>query len=262
MAKPLAPAVRVYPDHEALSRAGAEAFVYLSNTALEQKDYFNVALSGGQTPYRLYEILAQDYIDKVQWDRVHLYWCDERYVSQRDKRSNFRMFHETLLYHVRIPLGNIHPMPTHRQNAADAALDYERFMRAVLPGDWPRIDVVLLGMGKDGHIASIFPGSKVLHETRRWVMAVEAPATPPTRLTFTLPVLNAASDVCFVVSGKEKANALRGVFTEPINVEKRPASAVRPTNGQVIWWVDEAAFSEIDESQVQGFDIQRHGGKR
>ncbi|MDH3215311.1 MAG: 6-phosphogluconolactonase [Candidatus Krumholzibacteria bacterium] len=257
MAQSVIPAVRVYPDRESLSRAGAEGFVYFSNKALKHKDSFTVALSGGSTPRLLYEILASDYIDRVQWEKIHLYWCDERYVPQRDRRSNFRMFHEALLHHVHIPLGNIHPMPTHRQRAEDAALDYERYMRADFPGRWPQIDVILLGMGRDGHTASLFPQSPALGEKKRWVMAVETTASPTTRLTFTLPVLNAACDVCFLVSGKDKSQALKQVLTEPMNPQTCPASAVRPRNGQLIWWVDEDAVSEVDESELRGFEISR-----
>jgi 6-phosphogluconolactonase len=251
--------VRIFPDHESLSRAGAEGFIFFSNQALARKNHFTVALSGGTTPRLLYEILASEYIDQVQWEKVHLYWSDERYVSQRDQRSNFRMFHEALLHHVRIPLDNIHPMPTHREHADDAALDYERYLRAEFPGRWPEIDVILLGMGSDGHVASLFPGSPALEEVERWVLAVETPEEPPTRLTVTLPVINAATDVCFVVSGEEKADALKRVLTEPISAQERPASAVRPTNGQLIWWVDEAAASKIAEPDVRGFQIRRHG---
>jgi 6-phosphogluconolactonase len=244
-----------------VSRGGAEGFVYFSNRALAKKDRFTVALSGGNTPKLVYEILARDYLQQVQWEKIHFYWCDERYVSQRDKRSNFRMFHEALLHHVHIPLGNIHPMPTHRKHAADAALDYERYMRAEFGGEWPQFDVILLGMGQDGHVASLFPGSPALDEKKRWVVSVQTPAEPATRLTFTLPVINAATDVCLLVSGKNKATALTNVLCKRVDARKCPASAVRPTSGQLIWWVDEAAASKVDDADVRGFDIRRHEGK-
>jgi 6-phosphogluconolactonase len=254
------PEVRVYPDHESMSWAVAEGIVDFSNMALEGKDDFSIGLAGGQTPRRLYEILASDYIDRLQWDKAHLYWCDERYVSQRDPDSNFRMFHEKLLYDVHVPLVNTHPMPTHRKRAADAALDYERFMRSVFSGKWPRIDVVLLGMDKDGHTASIYPGSPAVRTKGQWVMAVETPAEPPLRLTLTLPVLNAAAAVFFLVSGEEKAETIRRILSEPADADGCPASAVKPVDGRLVWWLDEAAFSRVDESQLHGFEISRHSG--
>jgi 6-phosphogluconolactonase len=244
-----------------MSRGVSEAVVDFSNKVLESSGQFSVGLAGGRTPRRLYEILAGDYVDRLQWDKVHLYWCEERYVSQRDPSSNFRMFHEKLLYDVHVPLVNIHPMPTHRRRAADAAVDYERFMRSMFSGEWPRIDVVLLGIGKGGHTASVYPGSPAIHVKDRWVMDVVTHEEPRVRLTLTLPVLNAAAAVFFLVSGDEKAEAIRRILTEPIDADECPASAVRPTDGRLIWWLDEAAFSKVDESRVHGFEIGRYSGQ-
>lgn len=255
----MTPTVRVFSDYENLSRAAAEGFVDCCSKSVAERDSFNIALSGGETPQRLYEVLASEYIDRVPWNKVNLFWSDERYVSQRDRRSNFRMFHEKLLYDINIPLENIHPMPTHRESAVDAANDYELYMRSVFAGRWPDIDVILLGMGADGHTASIFSGSPALDDTDKWVMAVEAPLEPSTRLTFTLPVLNAATDVCFVVSGENKADAVNRVLTEAVGSQSLPAARVRPDKGQLVWWVDEAAFSKVDEAAVNGFDIVHVG---
>lgn len=257
MAQPLTPVVTVYPDYERVSRAGVEGFVHFATQTLETRDEVTVAVSGGRTPTLLYEILANEYADRLPWERVHLYWCDERYVSQRDKQSNFRKVHETLLDRVRIPLGNIHPMPTHRARPDEAAGDYERYMRTMFAGRWPRLDVVLLGMGADGHTASLFPQSPALDEKKRWVVATETSAEPPIRLTMTLPVLNAAHDVCVVVSGEEKADAVKSVLTEPPDPHRFPASGVRPADGQLLWWVDEAAFSRTHEAEVRGFEVRR-----
>jgi 6-phosphogluconolactonase len=254
------PEVRVYPDHESMSRAVAEGAVDLSNIALDSKDDLSIGLAGGQTPRRLYEILAGEFIDRLPWGKVHLYWCDERYVSQRHTDSNFRMFHEKLLYDVHVPLVNTHPMPTHRKRAADAALDYERFMRSVFSGEWPRIDLVLLGLGKDGHTASVYPGSPAVHTKDRWVLDVETPGEPRLRLTLTLPVLNAAAAVFFLASGEEKAETIRRILSEPPDADGCPASAVRPPDGRLVWWLDEAAFSRVDEARLRGFEISHHSG--
>ena len=255
MAQPAKPVIRVYPDYATLCAAVAEEFVKCSAQAIGRKDRVAIALSGGETPKGFYEVLARECVDRIAWEKVDLFWSDERYVHQRDARSNFRMFHEALLHRVRIPLDHIHPMPTHRRRAADAADDYERYLRSVFSGEWPRLDVVLLGMGADGHTASIFPGSRALGDTGRWVMAVEGPAEPRTRLTFTLPVLNAAADVCFLVAGERKAEALGRVFHG--NGDPPPAAAVRPTDGRLVWWVDAAAFSRVDEAKMPDCDVVR-----
>lgn len=260
MAQPVTPSVLVYENYEIVSRAAAAAFVDLSNEVLARKDRFTVALSGGSTPRRLYQILASDYIDKVEWERVVLYWTDERYVPQRDPRSNFRMFHESLLHHIPIPLGNVYPMPTHRKEAVQAAIDYELFMRSEFAGEWPEIDLILLGMGDDGHMASVFPGSPALEETRRWVIAVEVPVEPSVRLTFTLPVINSAADVCFLVSGKAKAPMLGQVLAGPVDAMERPASAVHPNGGRLIWRVDREAASRVKRSQVSRFRLTEIDG--
>jgi 6-phosphogluconolactonase len=242
-----------------MSRGVAEGVVSFSNEILQGNDHFSLGLAGGQTPRRLYEILARDFVDQLRWDKAHLYWCDERYVSQRDPRSNFRMFHEKLLYDVHVPLVNIHPMPTHRRRVADAALDYERFLRSVFREEWPRLDLVLLGMGKEGHTASVYPGSPAVHAKDRWVMEVNTPAEPPLRLTLTVPVLNAAAAVFFLVSGEEKAEAIWRILTGPVDADRYPASAVRPAEGRLIWWLDAAAFSRVNESDVSGYEIRHFG---
>ena len=260
MAQPVIVNVRVYPGQEPLARAVAEQLVALMiETASGRGDgHFSLAVSGGATPQILYEMLADEFSDLIPWDKVHLYWGDERYVSKRDPRSNFRMMHEAALHDVQIPLENIHPMPTHRTNPDDAARDYERFMRTQFEGAWPRFDVVLLGMGQDGHTASLLPGSPALSEDTRWVAAVEADVDPPRRLTLTLPVLNAAAHVYFLVTGSEKAGILGRVLA---NTEARyPAAAVQPSDGELVWWVDEAAAAELDTGPSDRVRVEHYRG--
>jgi 6-phosphogluconolactonase len=239
-----------------LNRAAAESFSQVVSRLLENKDHVAVALSGGSTPRPLYEILASEYTDRIAWNRVHLYWGDERYVPHRDPVSNFHLFHGAFLHSVHIPLENIHPAPTHRADPEHAATDYERFMRSQFEGEWPVFDVVLLGMGADGHVASLFPGSSALLETQRWVIAANAPIEPRSRLSFTLPVLNAATNVHFLVSGNEKAATLARVLAGPPDLQTVPASAVRPANGQLVWWVDEAAAEQLDEAKLAGVRVR------
>jgi 6-phosphogluconolactonase len=257
VAKAVDPTVRIYPTLEAASRAAAEGFVDLANRTLQEQELFSVALAGGSTPQHLYEILADEHIDGVPWNKVHLYWGDERYVPHRDPRSNFRMFHGALLDRVHIPLENIHPMPTHRTDPQNAARDYERFLRSQFDGAWPALDVVLLGLGADGHTASLFPHSPALEEKQRWVVATEAPVEPTRRLSLTLPVLNAADNVSFLVAGKDKAAALSRVLAGPVDLAECPAGAVRPSKGRLIWWLDEAAASQIDEDRLKEVRLQR-----
>jgi 6-phosphogluconolactonase len=170
------------------------------------------------------------------------------------------MFHESVLQYVHVPLGNIHPMPTHRKDPADAARDYEAFMKTQFPGEWARFDGVLLGVGEDGHTASIFAGSPALEKTDRWVMAVEAPTEPSTRLTLTLPVLNAAAHVCFLVSGEEKAGVVKRVLNEPKGTTMHPAAAVQPADGDIIWCLDKGAASCLGDRLADGTPVERVAG--
>ncbi len=242
---------RIHSDSESLGRAAALALVDVVRQTLETNDHFSIALSGGATPLVLYGLLAGEFASRFPWDRVHFYWGDERYVSHDDPQSNFRVFRESVMSTVRIPLENIHPMSTSRSDPDDGARDYEALLRNKFGGDWPRFNVILLGMGKDGHIASLFPGSAALDEKTRWVVSVRADAEPPVRLTLTPPVMNAASNVWFIVSGSEKAGILKRVMTGPPDPRRFPASAVRLAKGGIVWWVDEdaAASSGLENSR-------------
>ena len=258
MAKPVTPEIHVYADAEAMSRAAAEWLADCAQQALSGGGWFSLALAGGNTPRRLYEILASDFGGTVPWQRVMFFWSDERYVPQGDEHSNYRMVEESLLKHLGVPVGNVHPLPTHRKNPEDAADEYEAFLRSQTESKWPRFDVVLLGMGSDGHTASLFPGSPALDEKRRWVVSTEAPVEPHRRLTMTLPVINAAANVCFVAAGQEKAKALEAAFAARPDKTRCPASAVRPTNGRLICWADESAAAELRAAKT--VTIHRHTG--
>jgi 6-phosphogluconolactonase len=204
-----------------------------------------VALSGGQTPRRLYEALAAHHAADVPWARVHLFWGDERYVPHNDPLSNYRLARESLLARIPIPDANVHAVPTGAADPAEAAGAYEALLRRYFPGVWPRFDLILLGMGPDGHTASLFPGTPVLQEDRRWVREVRAPVAPPVRLTLTLPVLNRAAVVFFLVTGADKAETLRRVWTDASDPPAYPAAAVRPQEGRVVWWVDPPAAARL-----------------
>ncbi|MDR7568726.1 MAG: 6-phosphogluconolactonase [Armatimonadota bacterium] len=197
-----------------------------------------VALSGGRTPRRLYELLAED--PRIPWPQIEVFWGDERYVPPGDPRSNAQMAREALLGRIAIPPENVHPMPTHFGDPEDAARAYETILRAVF-GRRPRFDLVLLGMGSDGHIASLSPGSSALPELERWVVAVWTEADPPVRLTLTLAAINQARRVDVLATGAEKRQALRRALRGSRDPVRCPASGVRPRDGVVVWWVDRAA---------------------
>ncbi|MEJ5252907.1 MAG: 6-phosphogluconolactonase [Armatimonadota bacterium] len=201
-----------------------------------------LALSGGSTPRALYALLASEYRLRIDWSRVHLFWGDERYVPHDHPASNYRMARETLIEPLGIPDTNVHPMPTDEPDPWRAALRYEEHLREFF-GEMPRFDLILLGMGADGHTASLFPGTAALAEWERWVAVGEAPAEPRVRLTLTLPVLNSAKRVYFLVAGKDKAQMVRKVLWENAPL---PAGMVKPEAGEVVWWLDREAASLVE----------------
>ncbi len=243
--------VRVYPDVETLSHAVATSLADQVRAVVSSQAHFSLALAGGSTPRTLYRVLARDYRDAIPWTRVHLFWGDERYVPQDDPRSNYRLVRETLLDGVATPPEHVHPIPTDFPTPDDAARAYEGTLRAHFSDPLPQFDLILLGMGAEGHTASLFPHSPAVEERTRWVVAVRAPVEPAVRLTLTLPVLNAAVSVFVLVTGGEKAETLRRVLTEPPDALARPASAVRPAGGTLVWWTDEAAARLVPTSIVQ-----------
>ena len=242
MTRPARLDLRVHPDLQALSDAAAESLVDLCQAAVREADRFAVALSGGNTPRTLYGLLATKYRALIPWRQVHVFWGDERYLPHDHPRSDYRMAREALLDHVPVSAVNVHPMPTHFAQPEEAADAYQQTLRSHFPGEWPRFDLMLLGLGADGHAASLFPNNPALDEEARWVTAVRAEAAdPPLRLTLTLPAINHAANVHFLVAGKDKAAALKRSLADKADRASAPASAVSPVDGKVVWWVDRAA---------------------
>ncbi|MDW8320305.1 MAG: 6-phosphogluconolactonase [Armatimonadota bacterium] len=229
--------LRIADTADELARAVAEAMAEKVSRTLSQQPLFSLVLSGGNTPQRLYRLLAGEYALQIDWNRVHLFWGDERYVPYDHPGSNFRLARETLIEPLHIPGENVHPMPTHIDTPSQAARLYESALRAFL-GNAPRFDLVLLGMGTDGHTASLFPGTPVLQERARWVAVGEAPVEPRVRLTLTLPALNAAKAVYFLVTGADKAQTVQRVLA---GESVLPAALVLPREGELVWWLDKAA---------------------
>ena len=230
--------IRVFADPDAVARAAAAHLASLIEAKTAGGRRVSLALSGGETPRRLYRCLAEEYREQVPWTRVNIFWGDERYVAHDDPRSNYRMAKETLLDRVPVPKQQVHPMPTEQADPDEAARRYER----VLPQS---VDLVLLGIGSDGHTASLFPGSPALDESERSVVVATAPTEPNVRLTLTLAALNRAETVFFVVTGTDKAPAVRRIIKYSPDPHVCPAAGVRPPGGTVIWWLDAAAASAL-----------------
>ena len=236
---------RVYDDLEALSRAALAELLRIAKNAIQQRGRFAIALSGGRTPAKLYALWAQTdaQASGVPWDRVHLFWGDERSVEHDDLLSNFRMAREALLSRVPIPAENIHPMPTDCAAPEECAARYEADLRSFFGGAPPSFELQLLGLGPEGHTASLFPGSAVLAERTRWVAAVEAPATPRQRLTLTPVVLNQGRNTWFLVSGADKGGIVQDLRTQ--DEESREHSQYPAARldfiGNVVWFLDRAA---------------------
>jgi len=241
----------VGPDPAALARQGAGLFTALANEAAREGRTIAVALAGGSTPKALYELLAADaYRERIQWPLIHFFWGDERYVPAGDKDSNYRMAWDALLSRVPVPAANIHRMVTDSSDQDAAAQAAEQDLREhfkLAAGGMPRFDLVLLGLGDDGHTASLFPGKPALAEQQRLVVATPPGVLPPPvdRLTLTFPVLNAAAHVVFLVAGAGKAATLRQVLEGPPGAHALPAQRVRPTAGRLTWLIDAAAAGEL-----------------
>ena len=235
------PDVRVCADISELSLRAGEAAVRAISEAARGRGRCSLVLAGGSTPRALYGLLASRFKQEIPWSLIQVFWGDERYVPLIDAKSNYRMAKETLLDHVPCPTANVHPMSTHFASPDAAARDYETTLRTFFAGERPCFDLVLLGLGPEGHTASLFPGSPVLAESTRWVSAVSAPADPPTRLTLTWPALTAASNIYVLVSGSNKAQALRHVVGDAPDDQLYPAARIRLAEGAVIWWVDKEA---------------------
>jgi len=237
-----APTVVVARDLEELSQQAASYIAQTIAAAASARGRASVALSGGSTPRRAYELLAAPPLrDTIPWERVDVFWGDERCVPPDHAESNYRLAHEGLLARVPIPASNVHRVPTEAGDAAAVAAQYERDLRDYfrLQSDaLPRFDLILLGLGPDGHTASLFPGTAALDETRRLVVPNRIDYMPHDRVTFTLPVLNAARAVDFLVAGADKAPKVAGALAGDPTVV---ASRVRPTDGTVRWDLDRAA---------------------
>lgn len=241
MDKSLNSCAKVFPDLDALSRAAAEESARAAAEAVAARGQCAIALAGGRTPARTYALWATEYRDRLPWKQIHVFWGDERFVPAHDPKSNYRMVRETLLEKVPLPSGNVHAIGTAFVQSEEAARVYEKTLREFFPADGPSFDVVFLGVGVEGHTASLFPDSPALAEHRRWVVDVRAPVEPPVRISLTLPILRRARETYFLVAGADKHEIVGFLRKDPrAAAQKLPAAMVQP-EGKVIWFLDQAA---------------------
>lgn len=236
--------VEVWPSVRELINRAAELFAETARQAVAEHDSFAVALSGGSTPRALYELLAGEiYAPQIPWEEMLIFWGDERCVPPNREESNYHMAHESMLGRVPVPAEQIHRMRG-EDEPGQAARDYERLLSEKL-GNPPRFDLILLGMGEDGHTASLFPDSPALGDTEHLVAAPFVEKLKAHRLTMTLATINAARNVTFLVAGEAKAATLRAVLEGGGDASRYPSQLVEPAGGELIWLVDEAAASRL-----------------
>jgi 6-phosphogluconolactonase len=234
----------VHETPEELAEAAARAFVARAEGAINGRGRFAVALAGGSTPEATYGVLSRGYADKLDWGRVHVFFGDERAVPPEHEDSNYRMAHETLL--SRVPVGSVHRMRG-ELSPGEAAAAYEEELREFFgTSGIPAFDLILLGVGEDGHTASLFPETSALDVTDRWAVANPVPKLETTRLTLTVPVINAARAVIFLVAGEGKAGALKRILGGDAEPRAYPAKFIRPESGDLTWMVERAAAGSLE----------------
>jgi 6-phosphogluconolactonase len=238
--------VRIMTNQDAIAKRAAQEFVQSATAAVSDKGSFHVALSGGSTPKALYSLLANDAALRAQlpWDKMQLYFGDERSVGPDHAESNFRMASETMLSKVPLKTEQVFRIKGEYKDTERAALEYEQAVRTsfkIGEGRFPHFDLVLLGMGNEGHTASLFPGTKALHETKRIVVRNWVGKLYTERITLTAPAINNAARVLFMITGADKALALKGVLEGPYEPEQLPAQMIQPSNGELLWLVDTIA---------------------
>jgi len=242
----------ILPGPKEIAHEAADRIVKIAQEVLNQKQYFCLVLSGGSTPKRLFKILAEDpYQNKLPWDRIHFFWGDERCVPPDHPDSNYRMAREAFLNSLKISEAHIHRLNGEASDLNASALEYEEKMRDHFSikenGAPPRFDLILLGMGADGHTASLFPYTPALEKTERWVVANPVEKLGTTRLTLTPLIINQAAWVIFLISGSDKAPILSEVLEGPYEPKRLPSQLIQPEAGNMVWLLDRAAADRLKQ---------------
>jgi 6-phosphogluconolactonase len=245
--------IRTFADAEAVSRGAADEFVRCAREAIAARGKFTVALSGGSTPKRTFELLAvPPQRDQVEWGKVHVFWGDERSVPPEHKDSNYRMASEAMLSKLPIPAAQVHRIEAERTDRDAAAREYQATLAKVCGADVngppPALDLIMLGMGPDGHTASLFPGTTALTETKRWVVVNFVPKFSTDRVTMSAPMLNAGREVLFLVAGPDKTDPLHEVLEGKPNATLYPSQLIKPVSGALVWFVDRAAAAKVTQA--------------
>jgi len=239
--------LHILKNTDELSIVAADFIVEHVNKVLAEKDRFTWALSGGSTPEKLHHLLASDaYRNKIDWTKIHIFWGDERFVPFNDERNNAKMAFDTLLNYVPVKKEHIHVMQTENISPEESAKNYEKILNEYFQEDENTFDLILLGMGDDGHTLSLFPGkTEVIHEEERECISLWLESQNMYRITLTHPVANRSSQILFLTTGSKKANALHEVLEGSYNPDLYPSQIIKPVNGELHWFVDEEAASEV-----------------
>lgn len=243
--------IAVYPDHDSLSLAAAEVFARYAQSSIEERDRFTVSLSGGSAPLRTYELLAgPPFRDGIDWKRVHVFWGDERCVPLTDPRSNAGAACRTLLDRVPVPRSQIHPISC-TESSRKAAREYEALLRSFFPLDSDGFDLAFLGLGTNGHTASLFPESDALGEREKWAAGTCPAGGDLCRVTLTASFFNRSAVAAFIVSGEAKADVLREVLEGPRDPRKLPAQLIAPRRpgSRLLWLLDQKAASRLRDCE-------------
>jgi 6-phosphogluconolactonase len=240
---------KIFPSIEALNDWAREEIVRLSAAAIAERGIFTIALSGGSTPKKLFALLAEDeFQGRINWHQTHFFFGDERFVAPDSEESNYRMAREVLFSKINVPTQNIHRFLTEQGDANIVAEKMENEMRGffgLAANEFPNFDLILLGMGADGHTASLFPETSALQETKRLVTENYVEKFQTFRLTFTVPTINHARNVMFLIAGEDKAEALREVLDGEYKPEKFPSQFIKPENGKLLFLLDEKAAQNL-----------------
>lgn len=235
--------IQIFDKAGLVFKAAADHILQLCEKAIAEKGTFTIALSGGNTPRKLYELLAQPpYVKKMNWKNIYIFWSDERCLPFSDKENNSHMAAIALLNNVPVPKENIFPVPVNFE-PAKAAARYEQMIKTFFKDKEPRFDLILLGLGEDGHTASLFPGTDILGEKKALVKEVYLGEKKIYRVSFTPPLINNAKHVLFLVTGKEKASIIGKLFSKPVKKNILPAGLIKPVKGDLLWFLDKPAAS-------------------
>jgi len=247
----LSPKIQIVADSAALARAGAEEFIHAAARAVAERGTFSVALSGGSTPKQMFSLLVDD--PRVPWDKIQFFWGDERHVGPDHPDSNFRMASETMLSKAPVSDTQVWRIRGERPDAGQAAVEYEAVLRnnfAADSGAVPVLDLVMLGMGPEGHTASLFPGTKALSENTRLVVSNWVGKLYTDRITMTAPVLNNARKILFLIHGEDKALALKGVLEGPVEPDQLPAQMLLTSGAKCLWLIDKTAGKMLSKANI------------